>query len=691
MLSLKNLKFSIRFSILSIFTVLFLTVGTTLIFFNYYAKHALFMRFAENTVETVNQLTKQQITNFLTPVKERLLFASKTIDNKIITPKDDFLFTKFLLQILNDQPDFAGAYWSNPDGVFLHVERIGKNLFNQEISYCEDNKCFMLNRELDSSGNILNITPKHETKYDPRQRPWYIKTFNNKTITLSDLYMFFERPMLGVTMSIPLYDAKQSLYGMLSIDIHLKELSNFVTTLKLTENSNIFLFTADNTLVASKELQNYQEQDLPKVHTSIKTPWILQGMKIYSQTKNKLLTYSFHNHKYLAHYDTLENVSDKLYIAIMLPIADITGPLTKATVNSATITIIILFFGIILICLISNNISKPIRNLTHNAQYIRKLNLEKINYAKTSRIKEINYLQNAFIDIKQSLNSFVRYVPFSLVQNLMLNKSLAQVGGENKRATFLFSDIQGFTSISENMDPQTLAQYLSEYFNVMTQTIIKNKGTLDKYIGDAIMAFWGAPSEDEQHAYNACNCAIEMLTNLNLLNNKFQQQGQPTINIRIGIHTGDAMIGNIGSNERLNYTAIGDNVNLASRLESLNKNYHTSIIVSNSTYKVTKNNFDYRFLDKVSVRGKRIGGHIYELIHSQHKFHELRYDIETYNSEFRIAFEFYQNGMWDQAITAFTKLLEVYHEDFLISIYIERCNAFKNNPPQNWEGTWHQN
>ena len=688
MIKFKQVKFSIRFSILTIFTTLLLIIGSTLVFFNYYAKNALFLHFAENTIVMANNLTKQKITNFLTPAQERVSTGAKIIANKLIEPHDNIIFTKFLMQLLDNQPNIARVYWSDPQGNFIHVERLATNLFNQEISSCRSEQCFMLERKIDGLGNILSINPEHKTQYDPRKRPWYIKTLHNKTLTFSDLYMFFERQTLGITISVPLYDNAQNLYGMLSMDIALQELSNFVANLHLTKNTNVLLFSSDNTLVAAKELQNYNSQNLPKVETSIKTPWIIEAMNRHLSEKNKFFIYTFNQHKYLAHYDSIDSGLDKLYIAIILPMLDITAPLAKTTINTATITFIVLLFGIVLICLISGNISRPITRLTKNAMHICELNLNKIENIKASHIKEVSYLQYAFMDIKQSLQSFIRYVPFSLVQNLMLGKNIAHVGGENKRLTFLFSDIQGFTSISENMQPQELANYLSEYFEAMTEVILKHNGTLDKYIGDAIMAFWGAPNEDSQHTHNACSCAIEMLHRIEILNGKFRQNNQPIINVRIGIHVGDAMIGNIGSNDRLNYTAIGDNVNLASRLESLNKEYQTNIIVSNSVYKVTKNDFDYRLLDKVSVRGKRIGGQIYELFHAKHKFYNLNYDIKSYNEKFENAFELYQQGKWTEAIHEFQLLLKKYPDDLLLSMYIERCYTLQHNLPENWSGTW---
>ncbi|MEI7848621.1 MAG: adenylate/guanylate cyclase domain-containing protein, partial [Chloroflexota bacterium] len=173
-----------------------------------------------------------------------------------------------------------------------------------------------------------------------------------------------------------------------------------------------------------------------------------------------------------------------------------------------------------------------------------------------------------------------KYMPYTLVKNLMVSGNIAEIGGDSKNLTILFSDIENFTPLSEKMPPRDLMLYLSEYFETATKIIIKNGGTVDKYIGDGILAFWGAPIDDKNHAIHCCNTALELQEAFKILNLKWRSEGKPEIMTRIGINTGNVVVGNIGSEDRLNYTVIGDQVNLASRMESLSKIYGTRIIVS---------------------------------------------------------------------------------------------------------------
>ncbi len=185
------------------------------------------------------------------------------------------------------------------------------------------------------------------------------------------------------------------------------------------------------------------------------------------------------------------------------------------------------------------------------------------------------------------------------------------------RLTILFSDLVGFTTISEDLSPENLIHLLNEYFSTMTDIILNCKGTVDKYIGDAIMAFWGAPLPIKDHAAKACQAALAMKKAIAPLQETWQERGLPLLGTRLGIHTGQAIVGNVGSRDRFNYTVMGDTVNLASRLEGVNKIYGTSILVSESTHQQAGTAFLFRELDLVQVKGRLQPVTIYELLGRQ--------------------------------------------------------------------------
>ncbi len=217
-------------------------------------------------------------------------------------------------------------------------------------------------------------------------------------------------------------------------------------------------------------------------------------------------------------------------------------------------------------------------------------------------------------NVKYIRNTFSKFVSKDVVNTLLANPDMLKLGGEKKEITVFFSDVRGFTSISESLSPEDLVQLLNDYLSVMTDLIIEYRGTIDKYMGDAIMAFWGAPVPEKDHAYLACVATLKQVKELKNLQDKWQAQGWPVIDVGAGLNTGYAVVGNMGSSHRMDYTVMGDTVNLGSRLEGTNKMYHTRIIISQYTYEKVKDRVIARELDNIRVKGKQEPVTIYELI-----------------------------------------------------------------------------
>ena len=212
--------------------------------------------------------------------------------------------------------------------------------------------------------------------------------------------------------------------------------------------------------------------------------------------------------------------------------------------------------------------------------------------------------------------AFGQYLSPEVIRRLLVNPRL--VDPKKTDITVMFSDIRGFTSISEKLDAQELALFLNQYLSDMTRIVFSHHGTLDKYIGDAVMAFWGAPFEEQGHAARACTAALEMMKRVRELQKQWEEQGKPSLEIGIGLNTGVASVGNMGSALRYGYTALGDAVNLSSRLEGLNKDYGTHIIANETTYQAAKNDgFVFRELDLMRVKGKLQPVTIYQLMGRQ--------------------------------------------------------------------------
>ncbi|HOH73506.1 MAG TPA: adenylate/guanylate cyclase domain-containing protein [Syntrophales bacterium] len=286
---------------------------------------------------------------------------------------------------------------------------------------------------------------------------------------------------------------------------------------------------------------------------------------------------------------------------------------------------------------------------------------------------------------KKIRGAFQYYLTASVINELLKDPTKLKLGGDKKDLTVMFSDIRGFTTISEKLTPEELVHLLNEYLTAMTDIVFKYEGLLDKYIGDAIMAVFGAPVDQPDHAMRSCRTALEMMATLKGLQQKWAAEGRPFVDIGVGINSGDMVVGNMGSNMRFDYTVMGDNVNLSSRLEGINKEYGTHIVISEFTYEVVKEEVFCRELDAVRVKGKKLPVKIYELICERKDAAEH----EEYIGRFHAGLAHYKAARWDEGIAAFKSVLEIRPDDPPAKLYIQRCQDLKENPPEGeWDGVF---
>ncbi len=277
-------------------------------------------------------------------------------------------------------------------------------------------------------------------------------------------------------------------------------------------------------------------------------------------------------------------------------------------------------------------------------------------------------------------HAFQLYLSQEVIEEVLRDTHKLKLGGERREVTVIFSDIRGFTSLSENMPPDLLTEFLNEYFTPMTEIVLAEHGTLDKYIGDALMAFFGAPVAFGDHPHAACRTSLRMLEELERLHAGWRSRGLAEIKIGIGINTGEVSVGNMGSARRFDYTVIGDNVNLASRLEGLNKTYGTSIITTEFTRQAVGEHFTFRELDLVRVKGKARPVKIYELLHRGPP-DPVR---DGWLKQFEAALDLYQGGRWGEAGEVFAGLTD----DPASALFLERCRQMEQAPPENWDGVY---
>jgi adenylate cyclase len=284
--------------------------------------------------------------------------------------------------------------------------------------------------------------------------------------------------------------------------------------------------------------------------------------------------------------------------------------------------------------------------------------------------------------------AFQQYLSPEVIRRLLENPNL--LNPRKTEITVMFSDVRGFTTISEKLDAQELATLLNEYLTEMTQIVFDHRGTLDKYIGDAVMAFWGAPFEEPGHATDACHAALKMISRLKEMQNNWKTQGKPVLDIGVGLSTGVASVGNMGSALRYGYTALGDTVNLSARLEGLNKEYGTHILLSEATYLQVQDPFlVFRELDLIRVKGKLQPVTLYELLSSRENPEGDAPGLEERLALFAQGLACYRERRWQEAQMAFGQVAQRWPEDGPARVYANRCREYAvAGPEQDWDGVY---
>ncbi|MCP4195752.1 MAG: hypothetical protein GY762_01255 [Proteobacteria bacterium] len=347
--------------------------------------------------------------------------------------------------------------------------------------------------------------------------------------------------------------------------------------------------------------------------------------------------------------------------------------------------------AVVSISLLSKRLTRSLRQVIEEMKRIQDFRLDDA-FSLRSSIIEINDLVSAVKRMKNSLRSFGAYVPIDLVRTIVSSGTAVRVGGQQRELTLMFSDIESFTKNSEKMRPGGVFADLSAYFTAMTDAIRLHDGTVDKFIGDAVMAFWNAPKEDPDHAAAACRATLACLDackQLNVSNSAVDRDALFPVTTRFALHCGDVMVGNVGSDERMQYTALGATVNLASRIEAINKRYGTYLLITESVAEKVSGRFLMRAIDIVAPAGVSFPITIYELlgeIGEETEFPATQMQKRMCDT-WRACMAIYEARNWEQAAAGFRRFIDDYPEDKPAKHYLARCEEFIcRSPPPDWNG-----
>ena len=597
-------------------------------------------------------------------------------------------------------PQISGIFVGDKQGRFLFAKQMGEGktgikvidpsgeLFPKFLDLLEDKGLQDLNiignqnadaiqnsfwKNLNAAGELIEVRLNKDDNYDPRFRPWYQGAQKAEKIFWTDTYIFFTAQKPGITVAEPYFNAFGDLIGVVGVDIELDQLSIFLEDQQVGKEGLVFIFDKKGKVIAFpkiKLLKMENEKLRPIQFTELDFPFVQKAINSYFETGEQSFTVTENGINYFSVFTPFpSNFGKDWLIGIVVPEDDFIGFFKEMQTGIVLISLCVLLFSIGIAWWLSNSISRPIERITEEQKRIEGMNLEG-DFNIDSSIREVEALSHGMVAMRNSLKAFQSYIPAELVRQLIQQGEGATLGGRERTLSILFADIANFTTISENMDPEALMLQLSDYLGMLAETIRLNHGTVDKYLGDGVMAFWGAPVSSEQHAIHACQAALNCSKGIQEMNRSWELKGKKPFWSRFGIHTGVTLVGNLGSQSRMNYTVVGDSVNLASRLEGVNKIYGTEIIVSSDTRDGAERDFLFRPLGSVAVKGKKQEVEIYELVESIKQATEEQIQ---FSGEFTTALSLFQAGDFQGAKNLFTKIADQYPTDHPTQIYIKKC------------------
>ena len=447
--------------------------------------------------------------------------------------------------------------------------------------------------------------------YDPRERSWYRQAIVSPDVVWTEPFLFNEG-RLGITAALAWREpGTGEVRGVFTADYFLEDISAFLAALTMGRTGRTYVLAPSGVLIAGPSLRVGDPTD-PLLEAAVGAlPRPLSELPP-DDTSNVLFDHE--GVRYVAVFQQFSVTGGMRWVtAVIVPESEFLGIVYDNTRSTIVVGSLALLVALGLGYLLAHNIASPLRRISDDLERVGQFKFS-LEPSPSSFVKEIAVVSDSVDRMKAGLRSFGHYVPVELVRDMLASGTEARLGGATRELTVQFCDITGFTTLSEAMAPVEVVEYLAEYLEAMTAAIQDNAGTIDKFIGDGILALFNAPRDVADHAARACHASLEAVRSLDRLRDRWAAEGRPVFDIRIGLNTGEVLVGNIGTTDRFAYTAMGDAVNLASRLEGLNKVYGTRILASDAVRAAAGPTFEWRRLDRVAVLGRSETTLVHELL-----------------------------------------------------------------------------
>lgn len=707
---------SIRWSLLRSFTILILLSSLTVLLLMTIRARQTERELSEKLINTGTLQATEELDRFFQPVNINALIAARwglagklNLTEVVKGPAGKVTarqlaaaarINTLLLPLMRLYPEMSSLQVANARGDGFLIIRLDSDRIRNRVVSREGWGTRTLWFDLDQGGRPRS--PEwQEVNYEPRSRAWYagLKDLPDEEVFWTEPYLFFTTKDMGITASVKWQD--RGLEYVFAIDVLLSSITDFTRrdTTQLSKHSQTAVYTRDWRVVGLPRHKNFQDQEairramllpidkiqIPEVHAAVQIAKSHKEIgKTLRQSGKAIFSFESQAETWWAGITTYPlGKRRQLWIGILVPNDDLLEGITQLRLHILAATLVTLLAAIAYSFLLARAYSRPLEALAAQSRRISDLDFQ-ADAKIEANLFEFTQLSEAQAQSLAALQSFSRYVPIEIVKELMAKGEVARIGGHTDTLTILFTDIAGFTNISEAMSPEALTNHLARYFQAMIDALHHHGATVDKLVGDAIIAFWGAPTAMPDQADRALKAVLECRDTLKTMNQTWAAQGLPELPTRFGLATGPVVVGNMGAPTRLAYTVLGDTVNLASRLEGLNKVYGTSILADLGTQQAGGDRYAMRRLDRIIVAGKTQATDIFEVLGENGKVPAEKLAAAR---RYEAAWDKYRSGDFSQAVDALAGFEAEFGFDPAVERLRQRCENYRQHPPApGWDG-----
>jgi len=605
-------------SIITVFVGVVLLVGLTLVYLSFERVTSITRTAASGFIEKVAQLGADHVDEQFKSVRDSLDILSGLPPIQEADIADNVRLYSIMVAMLRNNKQLFNLYVGYEDGSFIEMDVIdrARPAFRAELKVDQDAafRLVLISRTAGAapvtqylSENLIQVAEvPGPTGYDPRQRPWYVEAFKNDKTLLTGPYVFYATGEPGYTLRTPLKEGRR---GVVAGDVLLNRFEDMLAEQKLGQSGQAFLFNDDERIVGHPAMNRLmaaipgRQDELPKVD-ALQLPALVPIIRSWRDGGRAQQFFDDGaGRTYVAAVHRLDTAgSANVRLAIIAPLDEFYARIISERRTLFALALAFVGATIPFAFWLGSRMAEPLRKLVEETDAIQRFDIAERPRIH-STIAEIEELGRSVFTMRSVVSSFASFIPRPIVRQLIETGSSLRLGGSRREVTVLFTDVADFTAKTERADPSQVMIYTSRYFAALSDEIMRHQGTVDKYIGDAVMALWNAPADDPDHTANACRAVLACLAANDALNKEFRREGWPPYDTRYGLHVGDAVVGNVGSSDRMNYTALGATVNLASRLEGLNKNYGTRVLVSAAVRARVSHAFLFRSVDSITPKG----------------------------------------------------------------------------------------